>query len=97
MRKYFPWIHPCRFAQLFHIMILLRSSGFPFLVRKITPLWISHTFTYAFSFFNNSLVKRTVRVFPFMQISTYPLHTASTVKKGSSLTRIPVPQIATIT
>ena len=77
--------------------MLLRSRGRPVRVRNRGPSWISCALAYRRRRSASSCGSRTVRHFPFSRISVRPARRASAVMKRSSLTRIPVAQIVSIT
>ena len=68
----------------------------PFLVRKISPETVFCFFAYLSSFRDSFPGMRMVRIFPFKETSALPIRAASTVRYRTSLTRMPVAQMASI-
>lgn len=85
-----------RHTAFISAQICFLDIPFPLLVRKISPEAIFCCFTYFFSFLHSFPGIRMVRSFPFSEISARPEATASTVIYRTSLTRIPVAQMVSI-
>ena len=77
--------------------MLLRSRGMPVLVRNSGPLRMPRACAYCLSRCASSRGSRTTRLFPFSRISVRPDARVSAVMKRSSLTRMPVVQMVSIT
>ena len=76
--------------------ICLREMGLPLRVRKISPEAVFCFLAYCSSFFRSLWGMRMVRIFPFRETSARPARAASTVRYCTSLTRMPVEQMASI-
>ena len=86
------WLH----RAFISAQICLRERGFPFLVRNTAPEAFFSFLVYCSSFFRSLPGMRMVRIFRLREISALPSRRASTVRYCTSLTRIPVAQMASI-
>ena len=87
-----------RNQELFELRCSIEKEGVlvPLLVRKISPETVCCFRAYFASFRASLLGIRMVRIFPFNETSARPCRTASTVIYRTSLTRIPVAQMVSI-